>query len=160
MTLCPLCSEFCAHKDFCGSRPDAAVIQRERKDRGSWRFLPESHPDGDRSSSLSEGKKFWLHWTSFKTGVLWAPLCVHQVCLLQNQAISQPCDLHTACSWYMFVNLFWKYLCCKAVAICCLLFRQTTNTVRYFHWAYNHVECVIVCVTATLMQLDWRQQRN
>lgn len=76
--------EFCAHKDFCGSGPGIALLQCERKGRGSRRFVPESHPDRDGGSSLSQGKKFWLHRTGIKTGVFWASLCLHQVCSLTS----------------------------------------------------------------------------
>lgn len=77
--LFPSSTEFCAHKDFRRSGSGLALVQREWKGRRPGRFLPESHPDRDGSSSLSQGEKFWLHRTSVKTGIFWASLCLHQV---------------------------------------------------------------------------------
>ena len=100
-------SEFCAHKDFCRSGPGLALIQCEWKGRGSRRVVPESHPDRDGGSSLPQGKRFWLHWTSIKTRVFWASLCLYQVILIIVISHSCKCCQDTCQSYHLTLTLLW-----------------------------------------------------
>lgn len=82
VTVISPCQEFCARQDFCGSGPVPALVQCEREGGGSWRDVPGTHPDRDRSQSVPQGERLRVHRAGLTTGVLRTTLRLHQVTVI------------------------------------------------------------------------------